>query len=100
MNLLENNDQIQGQLVATDAGPLAFASLEVGLKILSEARHYNVNMCRASIVGLIEFRSAFQIYRAGGDDLRCLVQASLLRVDLEKMTPIPDAFERANFLLK
>ena len=35
VNLLENRKQIQGKLVATDAGPLAFASLEVGLKILS-----------------------------------------------------------------
>ena len=96
MNLLENRKQIQGKLVATDARPLAFASLEVGLKILSEARHHNVRMCRAFIVG---FRSAFKIYHTGGDDLRCLVQASQLRVDLERMTPIPDAFERANFLL-
>jgi hypothetical protein len=62
VNLLENYDQIQGQLVATDAGPLAFASLEVGLKVLAKARHHNVSVRRIFIPRLIEFRSVIQIY--------------------------------------
>ena len=95
VDLLKHGDDVDAELIGAALAYLVPATHEVGLQILTQARHDYIRVFLRGL-GL----GINQENRSGADHFWSFCKLQIFLVEHDRFTPPPDTFHRVNLLLK